>query len=80
MQGNLNMITLDVLMPGMDGWAVLSTLKADPDLRKVPVVLMTIMEDKDVGFALGAADFLPKPINRSRLATLLIKYGQAKEA
>jgi PAS domain S-box-containing protein len=79
MHSNLNMITLDVLMPGMDGWAVLSTLKADPELRKVPVVLMTIMEDKDVGFALGAADFLPKPINRSRLATLLIKYGQAKE-
>ena len=78
--GTYDLLLCDLLMPGMDGWAVLSTLKADPDLRKVPVVLMTIMEDKDVGFALGAADFLPKPINRSRLATLLIKYGQAKEA
>jgi CheY-like chemotaxis protein len=67
-------ITLDVMMPDMDGWAVLSALKADPDVSDVPVILLTIVDDKNLGYALGAADYLTKPIDRDRLVSLLEKY------
>jgi CheY-like chemotaxis protein len=67
-------ITLDVMMPGMDGWAVLTALKADPDLAHIPVIMLTMVDDKNLGYALGAADYLTKPINRDRLAAVLSKY------
>jgi CheY-like chemotaxis protein/anti-sigma regulatory factor (Ser/Thr protein kinase) len=67
-------ITLDVMMPGMDGWAVLSTLKADPGVADIPVVMLTIVDDKNLGYALGAAEYLTKPIDRERLVTVLRKY------
>jgi signal transduction histidine kinase/CheY-like chemotaxis protein len=67
-------ITLDVLMPGMDGWSVLAALKADPELAPIPVVMATIVDEKNMGFALGATDFLTKPIDRGYLAQLLKKY------
>jgi signal transduction histidine kinase/CheY-like chemotaxis protein len=67
-------ITLDVMMPGMDGWAVLTTLKADPDVADIPVIMLTIVDDKNIGYALGAADYLTKPIDWGRLAVLLQKY------
>jgi len=67
-------ITLDVLIPDMNGWAILSALKADPDLADIPVVVVTIVDDKNQGFALGAADYLTKPIDYKRLATLLQKH------
>jgi GAF domain-containing protein/CheY-like chemotaxis protein/anti-sigma regulatory factor (Ser/Thr protein kinase) len=67
-------ITLDVMMPGMDGWAVLSALKADADVADIPVVMLTIVDDKNLGYALGAADYLTKPIDRERLVTVLDKY------
>jgi adenylate cyclase len=67
-------ITLDVLMPGMDGWAVLTRLKADPVLAPIPVIMITTLNDRNMGFALGATDFLTKPINREYLARLLQKY------
>ena len=67
-------ITLDVMMPGMDGWAVLSALKAERDLADIPVVMLTIVDDKNLGYALGAADYLTKPIDRERLAAVLGKY------
>jgi hypothetical protein len=60
-------ITLDVLMPGMDGWAVLGALKADPVLASIPVIMATIFEDRPLGYALGAADYLTKPLDRDRL-------------
>ena len=66
-----NLITLDVVMPGMDGWAVLKTLKADPQLSAIPVVMITIADDRQRGLALGAADYLVKPVDRSRLAGVL---------
>ena len=65
------MITLDVLMPGMDGWAVLAALKADPALADIPVIMLTILDDRNLGFALGAADYLTKPIDRERLVGVL---------
>ncbi len=67
-------ITLDVIMPGMDGWAVLAALKADRDLADIPVVMLTIMDSEDVGYALGAVDYLIKPVERERLLTTLNKY------
>jgi CheY-like chemotaxis protein len=67
-------ITLDVMMPGMDGWAVLSALKADPAVADIPVVMLTIVDDKNLGYALGAAEYLTKPIDRERLVTVLGKY------
>ncbi|MGH2708399.1 MAG: ATP-binding response regulator, partial [Actinomycetota bacterium] len=69
-----SVITLDVLMPGMDGWAVLTRLKADPDLAAIPVIMVTIVDDRNMGFALRATDFLTKPIDREYLARLLRKY------
>jgi len=67
-------ITLDVLMPGMDGWAVLTALKADPELARITVIMATFLDEKNMGFALGATDFLTKPIDRKYLAQLLKKY------
>jgi signal transduction histidine kinase/CheY-like chemotaxis protein len=67
-------ITLDVMMPGMDGWAVLSALKADPDVADIPVVMLTIVDDKNLGYALGASDYLTKPIDRERLVTVLKQH------
>ncbi|MFO1458636.1 MAG: response regulator [Verrucomicrobiota bacterium] len=67
-------ITLDVMMPGMDGWAVLSRLKADPATADIPVIMMTVVDDRNLGFALGAADYLIKPIDWNRLTVVLAKH------
>ncbi len=67
-------ITLDVMMPGMDGWAVLSALKAGADTADIPVVMLTIVDDKNLGYALGASDYLTKPIDRERLVTVLKQH------
>ena len=69
-----DVITLDVLMPGMDGWAVLAALKGDPDLARIPVILATIVDEEHLGFALGASEYLTKPIDRERLIAVLEKY------
>jgi signal transduction histidine kinase/DNA-binding response OmpR family regulator/CHASE3 domain sensor protein len=68
------LITLDVLMPGMDGWSVLQALKAEPALAPIPVVMLTIMDEQRRGYALGAADYLCKPIERDRLRSLLARF------
>jgi PAS domain S-box-containing protein len=67
-------ITLDVMMPGMDGWAVLTQLKAEPELAEIPVIMVTIVDDRNLGYALGATDYLTKPVDRDRLATLVRRY------
>jgi len=67
-------ITLDVMMSGMDGWAVLSALKADPDVADIPVIMLTIIDDRNLGYALGASDYLTKPLDRERLLSVLNKY------
>jgi CheY-like chemotaxis protein len=67
-------ITLDVMMPERDGWSVLADIKADPELRSIPVVMLTMVDDPARGFALGAAEFATKPVNRKRLSRLLRKY------
>jgi PAS domain S-box-containing protein len=77
-------ITLDVMMPHKDGWSVLSALKADPEIGSIPVIMVTIVEDKNLGYALGAADFITKPVERDRLIGILNKYrlgsGEAASA
>src|SRR5205085_1904557 len=70
-------ITLDVMMPGMDGWAALAVLKADPELADIPVIMLSIIDDKNKGYALGAADYMTKPIDREQLVSILNKYRHA---
>jgi PAS domain S-box-containing protein len=70
-----DVITLDVMMPGMDGWAVLAALKSDPALAEIPVVMLSVADEQRLGFALGASEYLTKPIERERLAAVLRKYG-----
>jgi len=64
-------ITLDVLMPKTDGWAVLGTLKADPDLWDIPVIMVTVAPDRGIGLALGAAEVMTKPVDRAELTARL---------
>jgi signal transduction histidine kinase/CheY-like chemotaxis protein len=64
-------ITLDIMMPDIDGWTVLAALKGDPRLQDIPVVLVTIVDEKQRGYTLGATDYLIKPVNRERLANTL---------
>jgi hypothetical protein len=64
-------ITLDVMMPGMDGWAVLRELKNDPTTADIPVIVVTVLQDGSLAYALGAAGFLSKPIEKERLRSLL---------
>jgi signal transduction histidine kinase/CheY-like chemotaxis protein len=67
-------IILDVMMPGMDGWAVLSTLKSEPEVRDIPVVMLTIVDDKNLGYTLGASDYMIKPVDREHLIQILAKF------
>jgi signal transduction histidine kinase/DNA-binding response OmpR family regulator len=73
-----NAITLDVLMPGKDGWSVLAALKADLELARIPVVMISILDDKRVGYAMGAAAYLTKPVDRDRLVATLAALAGPK--
>ncbi len=66
-----SVVILDVLMPGMNGWEVLRALKSDAELETVPVVMLTIVDDRRTGLALGAAEHLVKPIDRDVLVRVL---------
>ena len=68
------LITLDVLMPGMDGWTVLTKLKADPEVANIPVFVISMVDEENKGFTLGASEYLTKPIDRTRLHILMKKY------
>jgi CheY-like chemotaxis protein len=71
-------ITLDVIMPGMDGWAVLGALKADPELAEIPVAMVTIVDDRQAGYTLGATDYLSKPVDWTRLSAVLAKHRRGR--
>jgi PAS domain S-box-containing protein len=75
-----NAITLDVLMPGMDGWTVLAALKADPTLAAIPVIMLSIVHDKNMGYALGVSEYLNKPVEREALVAALRKCQQGSLA
>ena len=66
-----NIITLDVLMPEMDGWSILSQIKADNELCEIPVVMMTMTDDEAMGYALGASDYITKPVDWNKLRETL---------
>ncbi|MCF8468358.1 MAG: response regulator [Sneathiella sp.] len=68
------LITLDVIMPEKDGWTLLQDLKDDPELADIPVLMVSIVDDKHKGFSLGVADYMTKPVDRKRLLTLLERY------
>ncbi len=75
-----DIITLDVMMPGVDGWAVLTQLKADPATADIPVIVLSILDDKNLGYALGATDYLTKPIDRERLTAILERFRESNTA
>jgi DNA-binding response OmpR family regulator len=73
-------ITLDVVMPDFDGWSVLKKLKSDPALAKIPVIIVTVVDNEPMGLDLGAASYLVKPVDRDRLVVLVEKYRTARWA
>ena len=64
-------MTLDVMMPDIDGWTVLAAMKGDPRLADIPIVLMTILDERSRGYSLGASDYLVKPVDRDKLIGVL---------
>ena len=76
-----DIITLDVMMPKLDGWTVLGRLKSDPALAAIPVIMLTIVDERTMGYSLGAAEYMTKPVDRSRLIELLRRFApQAQES
>jgi PAS domain S-box-containing protein len=69
-----SIIVLDVMMPTMDGWSVLTRLKGDPELSDIPVVMLTMVNNREMGFSLGVDDYMLKPIDRSDFVATLRKY------
>lgn len=69
-----DVITLDVMMPQQDGWSVLMQLKSDPDLAQIPVLMLTMVDNKEMGYALGATDCFVKPLNRKQISSAVRKY------
>jgi GAF domain-containing protein/CheY-like chemotaxis protein len=67
-------ITLDVMMPDIDGWSVLAALRQDAELAEIPVIMVTILDEQRRAAALGAAGYLNKPIDRARLNRLLARF------
>jgi signal transduction histidine kinase/ActR/RegA family two-component response regulator len=67
-------ITLDVVMPDWDGWTVLNKLKADSEVAKIPVIMVTVVDNEAMGLDLGASSYLIKPVDRDRLAVLIEKH------
>jgi signal transduction histidine kinase/CheY-like chemotaxis protein len=67
-------ITLDVMMPDMDGWSILRALKADPVLHNIPVIMLTMIDDRSRGYSLGAVDYLTKPVDRDQLHKAMSRY------
>src|SRR5256885_1048715 len=71
----LSLITLDLMLPGMDGWELLGRLKQMPSLKHVPIVIISIVADRQKGFALGAAAVMQKPLSRQELYESLVDLG-----
>jgi len=69
-----DLITLDVLMPETDGWSVLASLKGDPGTARIPVAVLTMVNERSLGFGLGADEYLLKPVDRDELLAILDKY------
>ncbi len=72
-------ILLDIVMPGADGWQVLHDLKADPEQRNIPVILLTIVDKKALGFRLGAAAYLLKPLDPAEVRGTLDRSSRERQ-
>ena len=70
-----SVITLDIMMPKRDGWSVLNEIKSDSELQDIPVVLVSIIDDKETGYALGASDYIVKPIDWDNLINVVKKFA-----
>jgi signal transduction histidine kinase/DNA-binding response OmpR family regulator len=75
----LDVITLDVMMPRVDGWSVLTELKSDPKLARIPVIMLTIVDERTMGYSLGASEYMTKPVDRTRLIELLRRFTAQSE-
>jgi PAS domain S-box-containing protein len=73
-----DIVTLDVMMPKMDGWSVLGVMKSEPQLAHIPVIMLTIVDHRNLGFSLGASEYMTKPIDRNRLIALIQKFASSK--
>jgi PAS domain S-box-containing protein len=73
-QAQPSAIILDVVMPGTDGWAVLAALRADPDTSRIPVIMASILDERERGMQMGALAYVTKPLSRDRLAGILHKH------
>lgn len=72
-----DIVTLDVMMPKVDGWSLLGIMKSEPALQGIPVIMLTIVDDRNLGFSLGASEFMTKPIDRARLLGLIKQFSHA---
>jgi CheY-like chemotaxis protein len=70
-----DIVTLDVMMPNIDGWSVLGSMKSDPALAHIPVIMLTIVDDRNLGWSLGASEYMTKPIDRERLVALVGRFA-----
>ena len=73
-------IILDIRMPGMDGWGVLAALKADRELAHIPVIILSMLDDRSLGYALGAADYLTKPVDNRTLLGTIARLASSRDA
>ncbi len=71
-----DVVTLDVMMPKMDGWSLLGVMKSDAALHHIPVVMLTIVDDRNLGYSLGASEYMTKPIDRSRLVAVIEQFSR----
>jgi signal transduction histidine kinase/CheY-like chemotaxis protein len=71
-------ITLDIMMPEKDGWQILREVKADPELCRIPVIIMSIVSERSLGFSLGVTDYLVKPVDRRVLIDVLERLRERK--
>jgi len=76
----VSLITLDIVLPSMDGWEFLRRLKQVPELSRIPVVIISIVADRNEGLRLGAAAVVEKPISRQELYASLVDLGLVRES
>jgi len=74
-----DLIVLDVIMPKLDGWTLLGRFKEDLELNSIPIVMSTFVDNKELGFALGASDYLVKPVSGEKIKSILTKYLNDKK-
>src|SRR6185436_543218 len=72
------LITLDIKLKGLDGWSVLEKLRADPRTKDIPVIMISVISEREKAFASGATDYLTKPIDSRRLTAMLAQYKASK--